>query len=105
VRIVIDYRPALRERTGVGHYVHELASAMAARLDPGESLILFSSSWKDRLSAALLPGTTTVDARVPVAVLNRGHVCRLSLRFPPFAERLDEFWYIKSLPSLLPARL
>ena len=25
VRILLDYRPALRERTGVGEYVHELA--------------------------------------------------------------------------------
>jgi glycosyltransferase involved in cell wall biosynthesis len=102
VRIVIDYRPALRERTGVGHYVHELASAMAARLDPGESLILFSSSWKDRLSAALLPGTTTVDARVPVAVLNAAWH---RLEWPPierFAGPIDIAH--SSHPLLMPAR-
>ena len=29
VRILLDYRPALRERTGVGEFVHELARALA----------------------------------------------------------------------------
>ncbi len=29
VRILIDYRPALRQRTGVGEYVHQLARALA----------------------------------------------------------------------------
>ena len=27
MRILLDYRPALRQRTGVGHYVHELGAA------------------------------------------------------------------------------
>ena len=30
VRILLDYRPALRQRTGVGEYVHELARALVA---------------------------------------------------------------------------
>ena len=30
VRILLDYRPALRQRTGVGEYVHELARALLA---------------------------------------------------------------------------
>ena len=30
VRILVDYRPALRERTGVGEFVHELARALNA---------------------------------------------------------------------------
>ncbi len=29
VRILVDYRPALRERTGVGEFVHELAKALS----------------------------------------------------------------------------
>ena len=33
VRILLDYRPALRERTGVGEYVHQLARALAAGPD------------------------------------------------------------------------
>ena len=28
LRILLDYRPALRERTGVGEYVHEIAAAL-----------------------------------------------------------------------------
>ena len=70
VRILLDYRPALRQRTGAGHYVHELAAAMLPRLRPGETLALFSSSWKDRLEPGVLPGATVVDVRLPVRVLN-----------------------------------
>jgi glycosyltransferase involved in cell wall biosynthesis len=69
VRILLDYRPALRQRTGVGQYVHELANAIPSALGPGESLTLFSSSWKDRVSDA--PAAAgVVDAHIPVSVLN-----------------------------------
>jgi len=34
VRILVDYRPALRERTGVGEFVHELAKALCAGASP-----------------------------------------------------------------------
>jgi glycosyltransferase involved in cell wall biosynthesis len=70
VRILLDYRPALRQRTGVGEYVHEVARALVATAPPGESLLLFSSSWKDRLAPDVVPGATTVDRRVPVRTLN-----------------------------------
>jgi glycosyltransferase involved in cell wall biosynthesis len=70
VRIVLDYRPALRQRTGVGEYVHGLATALARLLRPDDSLTLFSSSWKDRLSADAVPGTRISDSRVPVRILN-----------------------------------
>jgi glycosyltransferase involved in cell wall biosynthesis len=66
----MDYRPALRQRTGVGEYVHGLATALASRLPPDDSLTLFSSAWKDRLPPDVVPGTNQVDARVPVSVLN-----------------------------------
>ena len=66
----MDYRPALRERTGVGEYVHELASALARRLGPEDSLALFSSSWRDRLADDAVPGADTIDRRIPVRVLN-----------------------------------
>jgi glycosyltransferase involved in cell wall biosynthesis len=69
VRILLDYRPALRERTGVGEYAHEIAAALARRLAPPDELLLFSSSWKDRLSASA-PPARRVDVRVPVRVLN-----------------------------------
>jgi glycosyltransferase involved in cell wall biosynthesis len=70
LRILLDYRPALRQRTGVGEYVHEMAAALARRLTPSDRLLLFSSSWKDRLARGLLGGTDTIDTRVPVRVLN-----------------------------------
>ena len=69
MRILLDYRPALRERTGVGEYVHEIAAALARQLDAGDELALFSSSWKDRLGGTIPPGRR-VDVRVPVRVLN-----------------------------------
>jgi glycosyltransferase involved in cell wall biosynthesis len=76
VRVVIDYRPALRERSGVGEYTHQLAKAMLAVSPPREStngleLWLFSSSWKDRLDPAPeLAGARTIDRRIPVRLLN-----------------------------------
>jgi glycosyltransferase involved in cell wall biosynthesis len=68
---LLDYRPALRTRTGVGEYVHELARALVASAPAtGETLTLFSSSWKDRLAPAVVPGAQSIDRRVPVRVLN-----------------------------------
>ena len=37
---------------------------------PGEELVLFSSSWKDRLDPAVVPGATAVDRRLPNQALN-----------------------------------
>lgn len=70
MEIVLDYRPALRARSGVGEYVHELARHVAARLGAHGRLTLFSASWRDRLDPHAVPGATTVDARVPVRLLN-----------------------------------
>lgn len=73
VRILVDYRPALRERTGVGEYVHELVRAYtalpAARDD---QLSLFTSSWKDRPAAGVERDLRArmIDRRVPVRLLN-----------------------------------
>jgi glycosyltransferase involved in cell wall biosynthesis len=74
VRILLDYRPALRQRTGVGEYAHELTLALAAT-PPGDAgdadrLTVFSSSWKDRLLASAVPGARIVDRRIPNQVLN-----------------------------------
>jgi glycosyltransferase involved in cell wall biosynthesis len=70
VDILIDYRPALRQRTGVGEYVHGLAAALASTLHSDDTLTLFSSSWKDRLSPETVPGARQIDRRVPVRLLN-----------------------------------
>ena len=89
MRILLDYRPALRQRTGVGHYVHELGAAMLPQLRPDESLALFSSSWKDRLAPGTLPGATIVETRVPVRILN---LAWHRLEWPPverFAGHVD----------------
>lgn len=70
MRILLDYRPALRERTGVGEYVHEVARALLDSALAGESLTLFSSSYKDRLDVGALRGASTVDRRIPNRWLN-----------------------------------
>jgi glycosyltransferase involved in cell wall biosynthesis len=72
LRILLDYRPALRQRTGVGEYVHELAVALVATsgADGTDALTLFSSAWKDRLDPTVVPGATVIDRRIPVRLLN-----------------------------------
>ena len=71
VRILVDYRPALRERTGVGEFVHELCKALSQQ--PGDDEIaVFTSSWKDRPDPALaseMPSVAVVDVKVPVRAL------------------------------------
>jgi glycosyltransferase involved in cell wall biosynthesis len=111
VRILIDYRPALRERSGVGEYTHQLAKALADRGrapagaksdEPPLDVSIFSSSWKDRLHSTL-PGVTAVDRRIPVSLLN---LAWHRLRWPP-VEALTGRTYdvVHSLhPLLLPSR-
>ena len=71
VRILIDYRPALRHRTGVGLWVEKLIEALATyRIEKGLSIQVFSSSWKDRLSNTLPPEVRAFDRKVPVKLLN-----------------------------------
>ncbi len=71
MRTLVDYRPALRTRTGVGEYVHELARALVATGDPhGDPLFLFSSSRADRIAPDAVPGAVTIDRRWPVRLLN-----------------------------------
>ena len=73
MRVLIDYRPALRERTGIGEYTHELVRALAGSIEPSAlDLSVFSSSWKDRLEIRE-PGLERVhriDRRWPVRALN-----------------------------------
>ena len=71
MRILVDYRPALRERTGVGEFVHELARALSARSET-DQVTLFTSSWKDRPAPALasqMPSARIVDVKAPVRAL------------------------------------
>jgi glycosyltransferase involved in cell wall biosynthesis len=71
VRILVDYRPALRQRTGVGEYIHHLVHAyMAAYIR--EEVLLFTSSWKDRPHPDIAAGTQArvIDRRIPVRILN-----------------------------------
>jgi glycosyltransferase involved in cell wall biosynthesis len=73
VRALIDYRPALRERTGIGEYTHELVRALTAAIGPSDlDISVFSSSWKDRLNIrdAGFERVRQVDRRWPVRTLN-----------------------------------
>ncbi len=75
VRILLDYRPALRERTGVGEFVHQLTKALATdrlRQQRGDQIAILCTSWKDRPAADLateLPEVEIIDRRVPVRAL------------------------------------
>ena len=71
MRIVVDYRPALRARTGVGEYIHHVVKGLAERGE--DEITVFSSSWKDRPGSDLageLPRVRIVDERIPVRALN-----------------------------------
>jgi glycosyltransferase involved in cell wall biosynthesis len=71
MRILVDYRPALRARTGVGEYAHEIIRAYSA--SHRDAVTLFTSSWKDRPDPGLadeIAGIRVSDHRVPVRVLN-----------------------------------
>ncbi len=76
MRVLVDYRAALRERSGVGEYTHQLAAALLRRArttgtGPTLDLWLFSSSWKDRLTLPPELGAAhAIDRRVPVSLLN-----------------------------------
>jgi glycosyltransferase involved in cell wall biosynthesis len=73
VRVLVDYRPALRARTGVGEFVHELVTALTAPNGPAPpgSLTLFSASWKDRLDPQAIRElrARAVDRRIPGRLL------------------------------------
>jgi glycosyltransferase involved in cell wall biosynthesis len=101
LRILLDYRPALRQRTGVGEYAHQMAHALVKRASEA-SVTLFSSSWKDRLARDVVPGAAVIDARVPVSVLN---LAWHRLGWPPvelFGASPDVVWSLH--PLLMPSR-
>ena len=78
-----------------------MATALARRAGEAE-LTLFSSSWKDRLPPDAVPGAATVDARVPVRVLN---LLWHRLGWPPvelMGARPEVTWSLH--PLLMPTR-
>jgi glycosyltransferase involved in cell wall biosynthesis len=109
VRVLLDYRPALRARTGVGEYVHQLARALARpeRVGgAGDEVVVFSSSWKDRLAGSdvhELGPVRRIDLRWPVQLLN---LSWHRLEWPPIelltGERPDVVH--SPHPLLLPSR-
>ena len=102
MRVLIDYRPALRQRTGVGEYAHQLAAAVVSRLGPAGDVVLFSSSWKDRLSADAIAGARPVDSRIPVRVLNRAWH---RWEWPPIEVLAGSVDVVHSMhPLMLPSR-
>lgn len=106
MRVLLDYRAALRERSGVGEYTHQLACALlrGGGRGRGVDLSLFSSSRKDRLPADTeLAGAGRVDRQIPVRLLNFAWH-RLGW---PSAEALagQSFDIVHSMhPLLMPAR-
>ena len=103
VRILLDYRPALRERTGVGEFVHGLAQALCVDTVSSDTITLFSSSWKDRLSPALaaeLPSACLADVQIPI----RGLVWAWNrLEWPPVEWLAGEHDVVHSQsPMLVP---
>jgi glycosyltransferase involved in cell wall biosynthesis len=86
MRILLDYRPALRQRTGVGEYVHRMVLALIRRSGIEGSNIdhvgIFTSSWRDRPGAAVreLGSASVFDCRIPVKALN---FCWNRLGWPP----------------------
>lgn len=103
MRILVDYRPALRERTGAGEYVHELVRAYT-RLAADDEVTVFTSSWKDRPAPHLTIelGSRIVDRRVPVRWLNYAWH---RLEWPPVESLAGTFDVVHAAhPLLIPAR-
>jgi glycosyltransferase involved in cell wall biosynthesis len=75
MRILVDYRPALRARTGVGEWIHNLVRTVIRLPDhraAARAVSLFVSSWKDRPHPEAredLAGADFIDRRIPVRVL------------------------------------
>jgi glycosyltransferase involved in cell wall biosynthesis len=112
MRLLIDYRPALKQPTGVGAWIHELVRALLALRAAGEpgteglEITLFSTSLRDRLAGSAvgeLAGVTPADCRLPVRGLN---LAWYRLAWPPVEWMARGPFDIvhASTPVLLPAR-
>jgi glycosyltransferase involved in cell wall biosynthesis len=70
MHVCIDYRPALREGTGVGTYAHGLLAGLVRR-HPETAYSAFSASWRDRLALGPdIARARPIDARIPVRALD-----------------------------------
>jgi glycosyltransferase involved in cell wall biosynthesis len=67
----VDYRPALRQRSGVGEYIHHLVTALAEGPGRRDDIVLFSSSLRHQVEQDDLGELRVTNRRVPVRVLNR----------------------------------
>lgn len=98
VRILVDYRPALRARTGVGEYIHHLVRTYA--LDAVDDVAVFTSSWRDRPAPGLSADlhARVIDRRVPGAILN---ACWHRLGWPPVERLAGPFDIVHAAHPLL----
>lgn len=102
MRILIDYRPALRQRSGVGEYIFRLIQALQQARHDADEVSVFSSSWKDRVDRRELRGLKVVDARIPVRILNRLWHQR---EWPPIESLAGPYDIVHAAgPVLIPAR-
>jgi glycosyltransferase involved in cell wall biosynthesis len=102
VQILVDYRPALRARTGVGEYMHEIIRAYTAAHD--DDVAAFTSSWRDRPApdTAVRLGARVVDRRVPVRLLN---VLWHRLEWPPIEALAGSVDVVHAAhPLMIPSR-
>jgi glycosyltransferase involved in cell wall biosynthesis len=102
MRILVDYRPALRARTGVGEYIWQIVRAYTAV--HRDEVTVFTSSWKDRPSptTAAELAVRVIDRRVPVSVLN---LLWHRLEWPPIESLASEADVVHAAhPLLIPSR-
>ena len=114
MRILIDYRPALRQRTGVGEFVHNLIVSLAgmdnvntSSLELTPNITAFSASWNDRLSESpsypLPPSVRLIDKRIPVILLN---LAWHRFQWPPVEDLTQDSYEVVHSPHplLIPSR-
>ena len=102
MHILVDYRPALRARTGVGEYTHELVRAYTAV--HADEVSIFTSSWRDRPDPQLADElhARVIDRRIPVRLLN---LAWHRLGWPPIETLAGPVDVVHAAhPLLIPAR-